>query len=159
MDEVVAKAQPKLIKWACITLHPWLPSRSEQIAGARAWGAHEDWLDDVDVSTTFIDDATTLKRTTKFTDKLPERAALIAALHKETAIPSHVFFRSPICVGFSAAHAQETIEAIWARGALVYVQTLDMLLKAGDDIELVKQLATRAANTKHQADYRKRKSG
>jgi hypothetical protein len=158
MDEDVAKAPPKLIKWACITLHRWLPSRSEQIAGARAWGAHEDWLDDVDVSTTFIDDATRLGRTTKFTDKLPERAALIAALHKDTAIPSHVFFRSPICVGFSAAHAQETIEAIWVRGALVYVQTLDMLLKEGDDIELIKQHVTRVSNAKHQADYRKRKS-
>lgn len=158
MDEAVTKAPPKLIKWACITLHGWLPSRAEQIAGARAWGAHEDWLDGVDVSTTFIDDATKLKRTTKFTDKLPERAALIAALHKETAIPSHVFFRSPICVGFSAAHAQETIEAIWARGALVYVQTLDMLLREGDDTALVKQLANREANAKHQSDWRKRKS-
>jgi hypothetical protein len=47
---------------------------------------------------------------------------------------------------------------VTARGALVYVQTLDMLLREGDDIALVKQLVTRVTNAKHQSDWRKRKS-
>ena len=152
----VEKDHQKSVKWACITLHRWLPSKSEQIAGARAWGAHEDWLRGQEVSTTYIDDARALERTTKFTDKLPERAALIAALYKGAPVPSQVFFRSPLCVGFSAGHAQETIESIWAQDALVYVQTLDVLLRAGDDIPDLLAQITREAKAKHQTDWRKR---
>lgn len=148
---------PKSIKWASITVHRWLPSKAEQIAGARAWGAHEDWLGKMDVSTTFTDDATKLRRTTKFSDKLPQRAALIAALHPGAEAPDLVFFRSPLCVGFSRSHARETIEAIWAKRGLVYVQTLDLMLRQGDDASAVLEAVERDAKAKHQADWRERR--
>ena len=150
---------PASIKWASITVHRWLPSRGEQIAGARAWGAHEDWLGTMDVSTTFIDDATKLKRTTRFSDKLPQRAALIAALHPGAKAPDMVFFRSPLCVGFSVAHARETIAAIWEKRALVYVQTLDLLLREGGDAGAVLEAVERDAKAKHQAEWRARRRG
>lgn len=157
--KTVEDEPPKSIKWACITLHPKLPSKAEQISGARAWGAHEDWLGKMDVSTTFTDDATKLRRTTKFSDKLPQRAALIAALHPGAEAPDLVFFRSPLCVGFSRSHARETIEAIWAKRGLVYVQTLDMLLREGDDTSALLALVERDAKAKHQAEWRARRRG
>lgn len=59
-------------------------------------------------------------------------------------------------MGFSASHAQETIDAIWAKGGLVYVQTLDALHRAGDDISDMLTQITSEAKAKHQADWRKR---
>lgn len=157
--KAVENEAPASIKWACITLHPKLPSGAEQVAGARAWGAHEDWLGNMDVSTTYTDDVMKMKRTTRFSDKLPQRAALIAALHPGAAAPDQVYFRSPLCVGFSVAHARETIDAIWAKRALVYVQTLDLLLREGDDAGAVLEAVEREAKAKHQAEWRARRRG
>lgn len=47
-------------------------------------------------------------------------------------------------------------EAFWARGALVYVQTLGALLRAGDDIAAVLSEVEREAKAKRQADWRGR---
>ncbi|KZL24247.1 hypothetical protein [Pseudovibrio sp. Ad37] len=127
-------------KWACITLHKWLPSKAQQIAGARAWGAHNDWLSGIEeVPTTFTDDIRDVK-TTRWGDdrwpaKLPNRATLIHALSKSEIPLDQVYFRSPLCVGISQKLALATINAIWDAKALVYVQTMDVLYKAGDDLE------------------------
>jgi hypothetical protein len=150
------KTIPKSIKWACITIHKWLPSAAVQIAGARAWGAHEDWLGEMDVSTTYVDDVSKLPRTTRYDDKLPKRRELLAALHRGAAAPDQVYFREPMCVGFAAGHAKATVEAFWARGALVYVQTMDLLLRAGDDIAGLLAEVEREAKAKRQADWRQR---
>jgi hypothetical protein len=50
------------------------------------------------------------------------------------------------------------IEAIWARNALVYIQTLNVLLLAGDDITSMLRQVEREAKAKHQADWRRRQS-
>lgn len=150
------KAPPESIKWACITVHDSLPAKAVQIAGARAWGAHADWLGELAVSTTYVDDVTKLPRTTRYDDRLPKRAELLAVLHRDPPAPDQVYFRSPLCVGFGPAHARDTVSAFWKRGALVYVQTMDLLLRNGDDLAPLLAEVERESRLARQTDWRKR---
>lgn len=129
----VRKHDETPIKWACITLHERLPSKVDQIASARAWGAVADWLAGMEVSSTYVDDVRGVS-TTNWPGKLVMRAALLTALSVTKSPRNHVFFRSPLCVGFTPKHAQETVEAIFAENALVYVGSLGLLFRSGDDM-------------------------
>jgi hypothetical protein len=64
-------------KWAIVTVHPKLPSRTEQIARARAWGVAESRLGDMDVSALVEDDVSKVERTTNWMGKLSNRADFI----------------------------------------------------------------------------------
>lgn len=156
---VEEKADRRPVKWACITLHPSLPSQAEQIAGARAWGAIEDWLSDMDMSRTYIDDVRTVARTTNWQGKLPMREALITALSVTRTPRNQVFFKSPLCIGFSEKHAADTIEAIWRQNGLVFVQSQLALYREGDDLADLLDAVTREARAAMQRRYRARKSG
>jgi hypothetical protein len=156
MTDPVDKTPQKSIKWAIVTLHPWLPERAMQVAGARAWGAKPDMLGTEDVSTTYVDDVRKV-RTTNWPSKLPERAALIHALSIWKCPLDQVFFRSPLCVGFSEKHLTETVAAVWSMQAMVYVQTEDVLLRAGDDLAALIEAQTRERKTAEMRVYRAKK--
>lgn len=146
------------IKWACITLHPSLPSQAEQIAGARAWGAIEDWFQGMDVSRVYTDDVRAVRRTTNWRSKLPMREALITALSIRQSPRNHVFFKLPLCLGFSEKHAAETIEAIWEQNGLVFVQSQLALYRKGDDLTELLDAVGREAKAATQRRYRAHKS-
>ncbi|RWR30470.1 hypothetical protein D2T29_12425 [Sinirhodobacter populi] len=147
----------RAVKWASITLHPDLPSKAIQVGGARAWGAVADWLAGMDVSTTFTDDVMAI-RTTKWTLHLEQRAALLDALSIAKSPLAQVFFRSPMCLGFSEKHLIETAEAIWATNAMIYVQTLDVLLRPGDSLADVIEPMERERKAAGTRRYRAKKS-
>lgn len=149
----VDKADQRSIKWACITVHPTLPTEAAQIAGARAWGAHPDWLRDMDVSTTYIDDISDIERTTAWGNKLPMRDALITALSIQPGPHNQVFFKSVRCIGFSEKHAAETIERIFAHDALIYLQSENALYRKGDDMAEIIDAARREARTASQGRW------
>lgn len=152
------KVLPKLIKWACVTVHPSLPSKAAQIAGARAWGAHTDWYAEMDVSSTYVDDVSKVERTTRWDDKLPMRDALITALSVQPGHHNQVFFKSPLCIGFSEKHARETLEKIFAQGTLVFIQSEASLYRSGDDLGELFEAVAREAKAATQRRYRANKS-
>lgn len=152
------KADLMPFKWACITVHPSLPSKAAQIAGARAWGAHPDWLMGVDVSSTYVDDVSAVGRTTRWEDKLPMRDALITALSVQPGPQNQVFFKTPLCIGFTEKHAADTLERIFAYGALVYVQSEAALYRNGDDVSDLLEAVGREAKAAIQRRYRANKS-
>ena len=124
-------------KWAVITVNERLPSKGEQIARARAWGVTASMLGPQDVSAMFIDDVTG-KRTTNWPGLLKERAVFLDTMGRLLPQGDQVFFATPLCVGFSPAHARQTIERLWSCGMLVYVHTVrgngSALYAEGDDI-------------------------
>ena len=152
------KAGPKPEIWACITVHPSLPSKAAQIGGARAWGAHLDWSSAKDVFRTYVDDLSAVGRTTRWEDKLPMRDALIAELAAQPGPQCHVFFRTPLCIGFSERHAAETLKRVFEHGALVYVQTELALYRGGDDLEDLLEAVGREARAAIQRRYRANKT-
>ena len=152
------KADPEVVRWACITLHPSLPSRFTQIAGARAWGAHPDWREGADMSRVFIDDVSTTGRTTRWEGKLPMRDALIDALSGKPGPHNRVFFRSPLCIGFSDRQAAETMARIFSQGAMVYVQSEAGLYRDGDDLTEIMEAVRRDAKAAAQRRWRANKN-
>ncbi|MCA0963205.1 hypothetical protein [Salipiger bermudensis] len=124
-------------KWAIITVNERLPSRGEQIARARAWGVTESMLGMRDVSALIVDDVTG-KRTTNWPGLLKERAAFLDTMGALLPAGDQVFFATPLCIGFSPAHARQVIERLWSCGMLVYVHTVrgngSALYAEGDDI-------------------------
>ncbi len=124
-------------KWAVITVNERLPSRGEQIARARAWGVTESMLGPDDLSAMVIDDVTG-KRSTNWPRLLTERASFLDAMGALLPAGDQVFFATPLCIGFSPAHARQTIERLWSCGMLVYVHTVrgngSALYADGDDI-------------------------
>lgn len=152
------KADLKPCKWACITVHPSLPSKAAQVAGARAWGAHPDWLMGMDVSSTYVDDASAVGRTTRWDDKLPMRDALITALMVQPGSHNQVFFKTPLCIGFTEKHATETLSKIFAQGALVFIQSEAALYRSGDDLTELLDAVAREAKAATQRRYRANKS-
>lgn len=154
----IDREELKLIKWACVTLHPSLPSRAAQIAGARAWGADVDWFAGSDVSCTYVDDVSEVGRTTRWDDKLPRRDALVAALSIRPGPHNQVFFKSPLCVGFSEKHASETLARIFEQGALVFIQSEAALYVATDDLGDLLEAVARDAKAATQRRYRARKT-
>ena len=133
-------------KWAIVTVNERLPSRGEQIARARAWGVTERMLGRDDISALIIDDVTG-KRTTNWPRLLTERASFLDAMGTILPAGDQVFFATPLCIGFSPAHAKQTIDRLWSCGMLVYVHTVrgngSALYADGDDItDLLDMVAT-----------------
>lgn len=148
------EADAKPPRWAVITLHPTLPSETEQIARARAWGLDEEWIDAQDVSALIIDDVRKLGRTTNWAPLLPRRATFIANAKALGPINGQVFFATPMCVGFGPGHARQTIEALWSAGLSVYVHTPCAVYRSGDDLtEFLKKVAS-DANTAYVSRHR-----
>lgn len=159
MDEIDKKDVVESQKWALITLHPWLPSRSEQIARARAWGVEETMLDGEDISAVITDDVRNVKRTTNWPSWLRHRTFFLKKWQAYRPEGHVVFFATPLCVGFTEKLAQETIETLWAAGMKVYVHSNCAMYVQGDDIgELLRMIGT-DANAAHVRASRRRKAG
>jgi hypothetical protein len=138
-------------KWAFITLHPSLPSRSEQIARARAWGIADRSGGSVDLSPVIVDDISKQPRTTNWAGKFPERERFLSQLKLLGDDGAEIFFATPRCVSFGPKHAEETILAVWEAGALAYVHSTGALYREGDDLtDFVAKVESEAnvANTK-----------
>lgn len=149
-------------KWAIVTVHPWLPSRSEQIARARAWGVDESTLGAEDVSALFVDDVRHVKRTTNWPAKLVERSVFLEKMNKLQHVGDQVFFANPLCVGFSEKHARSTVEGLFDAGLVVYVHSVKdngpALYQKGDDMTEFYEGVGLMANAKHQSAHRKQKA-
>lgn len=145
-------------KWAIITQHPWLPSRAEQIARARAWGVEESWLGKHDVSALIEDDVRKVGRTTNWMGKLPERSDFIERMRALRPDGTLVFFATPLCVGFSAKLAEQTIRGLWSAGMGIYVHSVKdngaAIYLDGDDLTEFLDGVTLAANAAHQRRFR-----
>lgn len=61
-----------------------------------------------------------------------------------------VFFATPLCIGFSPAHAKQTIDRLWSCGMLVYVHTVrgngSALYAEGDDIADLMEMVAQEQN-------------
>lgn len=146
-------------KWAVVTLHPWLPSRAEQVARARAWGVDESTIEGEPVGTLITDDVRNVRRTTNWAAYLRERTFFLKKWKAYNPVGDTVFFATPLCVGFTEKMAQETIEALWAAGMKVYVHSNCAMYVQGDDIsELLRMIGT-DANAAHVRASRRRKAG
>lgn len=145
-------------KWAIVTQHPWLPSRSEQIARARAWGVEESWLGGSDVSPLIEDDVRKVGRTTNWMSKLIERADFIERMRAIKPAGDVVFFATPLCVGFSAKVAEQTVRGLWDARMGVYVHSVKdngaAIYLDGDDLTEFLEGVTLAANAAHQRRFR-----
>lgn len=161
MSEYREKARPPVLKWAIITLHPSLPSEEEQLAGAFVWGLMSEKIGgEINVGPFTREDVRKVK-TTNWPGQLPKRAAFIArrAREREEGIEGvEVFFASPLCVGFSKAHAEQTVRALWDAGCAIYVHLLAQTYREGDDIANLLQKVEREAQTAHTRLHRKRKA-
>ena len=123
-------------KFGVITVHPRLPSLTEQVAAARAWGVVERWLGKLDTSALFIDDVSKVS-TTNWGPYLKERRALFAGLthiDPEAEGKNTIFFHSPLCVGFSSKQAQRELDEVFAAGWTAYVHTRGAIYAPGDDL-------------------------
>lgn len=146
----MAELTTKVRKWAIILIHSSLPSRSEQLARARAWGLE----DRGEQSAIVVDDISSVRRTTNWAGKMPDRAQFLLQIGEGWQI----FFATPRCIGFSAAQAGETIQAIWNAGAEVYVHSAGALYRAGDDIgELLAKVASEQNVTNVKASKRRKR--
>lgn len=156
------KDLPPILKWALITLHPSLPSETEQVAAARTWGLRTTGkISDTDMGPFNREDVRKVKRTTNWPSKLPERARFIERrkVEKEAGIKGvEVFFATPLCVGFSPAHAEQTMRALWDAGVSVYVHSINKLYQEGDDLADFLRKVSAEANTAHVRAHRKREA-
>jgi hypothetical protein len=144
-------------RWAIITLHPSLPSETEQRARARAWGLQDDEIDGEDVAAAIVDDARKVGRTTNWPGALPKRATFIANVTALKPGGGQVFFATPMCVGFGPGHARQTIEALWSAGLGVYVHSGPALYREGDDLTELLARVQADANTKYVSKHRAKK--
>lgn len=157
MDEACKKEVRPARKWAVITLHPWLPSLAEQIARARAWGLSETEVEGEPVGGVIKDDVRKVKRTTNWPAHLVERVSFIGRMKRLEPAGDTVFFATPLCVGFSAKLAQDTIEALWGVGMQVYVHANGAVYLAGDDLTEFLERVGADANAAHVRASRARK--
>jgi hypothetical protein len=145
-------------KWAIVTVHPKLPSRTEQIARARAWGVAESRLGDMDVSALVEDDVSKVERTTNWMGKLSNRADFIFRMKALQPVGDTVFFATPLCVGFSPKLAAQTIEGLWAAGMHVYVHSVkdngSAIYLEGDDMAEFYGMIEKLANASYQSKHR-----
>ncbi|MGR3813797.1 MAG: hypothetical protein ACU0AU_06875 [Cognatishimia activa] len=116
----VEKAADSVQKLAVITLHPYLPSKAEQMDAAREWGVPDLQLLEMDLSPIWIDDVRKVK-TTYWPSRLPKRQELLTALKHYDMPHWSIFFANPLCVGFSKSHALSVIEVIFNAKAAMYV--------------------------------------
>lgn len=146
-------------KWAIVTVNERLPSRGEQIARARAWGVTPSMLGRHDISALILDDVTG-KRSTNWPRLLTERGAFLDAMGTILPAGDQVFFATPLCIGFSPAHAQATIERLWSCGMLAYVHTVrsngPAMYAEGDDLT---DLLDMVAQEQNVAAVRKSRAG
>ena len=160
------KEAPRVYKWAIITQHPWLPSRTDQVARARAWGIEKEMLGKMDISAIIEDDVRSVKRTTNWMGKLVQRVEFLtrlrAYLGQGDPVEVEIFFADPLCVGFSANVAKDTIDLVWAAGADVYVHAVKgngaAIYRKGDDLTEFLEGVELAANAAHQRSYRMKQS-
>ena len=146
-------------RWAVITLHPSLPSETEQRARARAWGLPDDEIDGEDIAAVIKDDARKVGRTTNWPGALPKRATFIDNVKALRPTGGQVFFATPLCVGFGPGHARQTIEALWSAGLSVYVHSGPALYREGDDLTEFLARVLSDANTKSGSRHRAKKPG
>lgn len=110
------------------------------------------------MSSTYVDDVSTVARTTRWDDKLPMRDALITALMVPPGSQNQVFFKTPLCIGFTEKHAADTLAKIFAQGAMVFVQSEAALYRGGDDLTELLDAVAREAKAATQRRYRANKS-
>lgn len=144
-------------RWAIVTLHPWLPTKVEQVARIRAWGLPEQTIDGTDVSSIIVDDVRKVKRTTNWPAQLVERFAFIANAKRVPLSEGLVFFANPLAVGFSAKLARDTIEGLWTPGLHVYVHSIGAVYVPGDDLTEFLETVDRDSNAAHVRAWRARK--
>ncbi|NIZ59851.1 hypothetical protein DL239_02545 [Sedimentitalea sp. CY04] len=120
-------------KAAVITLHPYLPSEDDQLAGARDWGL-PGLEEKPQISRDIFRDDVRKIRTTNWPSKLPNRDVLLRVYRDSKVSEDEVFFANPLCVGFSQKHAQSTIEDIHRGEALLYVHDMRREFRPGDDL-------------------------
>lgn len=147
----------KETRWAIVTLHPWLPSKVEQVARIRAWGLPEQLIDGTDVSEIIVDDVRKVKRTTNWPAQLVERFAFIANAKRVPLSKGIVFFANPLAVGFSSKLAKDTIEGLWASGLHVYVHSIGAVYVPGDDLTEFLATVDRDSNSAHVRAWRAKK--
>jgi len=153
---VVGKVPKDVEKRALVTLYKYLPSRSEQVAGARAFGIPPNPFEDTDISTVLIEDATKIK-TTNWGPRLPVRKALIADFKTGLCKKHVVFFANALCLGWTKALADEMVTAILEGGGGIYIHDLQKLYLKGDDMQEVWKDWQRELTRVTQEDYRKRR--
>ncbi len=145
-------------KWAIITLHPALPSRTEQVARARAWIMPDDWFGPNDTSSLIEDDVREEPRTTKWEGKFPARAAFLKLMKTgRLPRPQVAFFATPLCVGFGKAHAAQTMRDFWEAGFQVYVHSTGAMYAPGDELDEFLLQVSHEANVAYVRSHRKRK--
>ncbi len=93
--------------------------------------------------------------------KLKERVEFMGRL-PALKVEKTVFFADPLCVGFSAKVAEQTIRGLWAANAAVYVHSVkdngSALYVEGDDLTEFYEAVGLLANAAHQSAWRARKS-
>lgn len=119
---------------------------SEQMAAIRAWG-----VDTTDKYAKIYTDDVRKVRTTAPDKVLKDRNEAIRQLAQGDVL----FFKSPACVGFSVNDAAKTIEAVFGKGAMVYIHSADHLYAKGDDIASLLADVQRENNTARMGKYRK----
>ncbi|WP_310619706.1 hypothetical protein [Flexibacterium corallicola] len=154
--KVVGKVPEDIEKRALITLYKYLPSRSEQIAAARAWGIRELLFDGEDISAVLIEDVSKV-RTTNWAPKLPLRRALMADFNTGKCNNHVVFFANPLCLGWTEALAKELSSAILSGGGGIYIHDMSRLYKQGDELDALWSEWQRQLTNATQADYRQRR--
>ena len=110
------------------------------------------------MSRTYIDDACAVGRTTRWDDKLPRRDALMAALSVQPGPHNQVFFKTPLCIGFTEKHAADILARMFARGALAFIQSEAALYRNGDDLTDLLNAVRRESKAGIQRRYRANKS-
>ena len=147
-------------RWAVVTCHPWLPSRSEQVARARAWGVTESMLGRNDISAMIVDDVLDVGRTTNWMGKLIERDSFLKAMQRILPADDEVFFATPLCLGPTEKVARQTVDLLWSAGMLVYVHAVKdngaALYSQGDDLTELFDMIRLGANAAHQRTFRAR---
>lgn len=151
------KAEPFNGKWAIITLYKFLPSKTEQITRARVWGVTESTLGRADISALFIDDVRKV-RSTNWMGKLEKRKRFLEVMAELKPSGDQVFFATPLCVGWSAHLAEQTIRGLWDVGMEVYIHAVKAngpaLYQPGDDLTELLQDIENSANAAHQRKHR-----
>lgn len=120
------------------------------MAGVRAWTGH------FHSAHMYVDDVSEVGRTTRWEGKLQQRDALIAELCLQPGPHNQVYFRSPLCVGFTRKHAEHILAQIFAHDGLVYVQSEALLYRHGDDFSDLLEAVAREAKAATQRRYRDR---
>lgn len=160
-----------------LTIHPDLPDLTLQTGGARSFllaTGHQTAM--YHRLNSYCDDVSNV-RTTNWSNHLQNRAFLIEDLKRESSMSKNikqilkptkqhrdeirpdifiVYFRSPLCVGFSQIHLLETVKSIWKAGGYVYIQTLGILLREGDNLDVVINDMLREKKNSEMRRYRKK---